>query len=144
MEKIEDVLFYTIDKSIKSYRQFAQKRIKEAGFSITIDQWLILRNIQQNPEINQHELSRKVFKDSASVTRIIDLLVRQRFLKRDINEEDRRKRSLQVTEEGNKTLTEVQKIVLQNRAHALKGIEIKELESLKQNLQQIINNVTGE
>lgn len=144
MEKIEDVLFYTIDKSIKSYRQFAQKRIKEAGFSITIDQWLILKNIQQNPEVNQHELSRKVFKDSASVTRIIDILVKTNLLKRETNEQDRRKNFLRVTEKGSDILSGVQHIVLQNRAQALKGIELKELEALKKNLQQIIKNVTEE
>lgn len=142
MEKIEDVLFYTIDKSIKSYRQFAQKRIKEAGYKITIDQWLVLKNIQQNPEINQYELSRKVFKDSASVTRIIDLLVKSDLLKREINEQDRRKNSLSVTEKGNEILSGMQKIVLQNRAKALNGIEQKELEALKINLQKIINNVS--
>ena len=144
MERIEDVLFYTIDKSIKSYRQFAQKRIKEAGLSITIDQWLILKNIQENPQINQYELSRKVFKDSASVTRIIDLLVKSDLLEREIHEQDRRKKSLSVTQKGQETLAEVQQIVLRNRAQALKGIETKELESMKRNLQQIIYNVNGE
>lgn len=144
MEKIEDVLFYTIDKSIKSYRQFAQKRIKEAGFSITIDQWLVLKNIQENPEINQYGLSRKVFKDTASVTRIIDLLVKSDLLKREINEQDRRKNILSVTKQGNEILTALQEIVLKNRAHALEGIEQKELELLKRNLQKIIDNVSEE
>lgn len=144
MQKIEDVLFYTIDKSIKSYRQFAQKRIKEAGFAITIDQWLILKNIQEKPEISQLELSKKVFKDSASVNRIIELLVRSGLLEREINEQDRRKKALSVTDEGNRTLNEVQQIVLENRAQALKEIDIKELEALKRNLQQIIDNVNGE
>lgn len=142
MDKIEDVVFYTIDKSIKSYRQFAQKRIKNAGFSITIDQWLILKNIQENPEINQHELGRKVFKDSASVNRIIDILVKSNLLERDVHTQDRRKKALAVTKEGAKILTEVQEIVLENRAKALQDIPLEELVTLKKNLQQIINNVS--
>lgn len=142
MDKIEDVVFYTIDKSIKSYRQFAQKRIKNAGFSITIDQWLILKNIQENPEINQHELGRKVFKDSASVNRIIDILVKSNLLERDVHTQDRRKKALAVTKEGAKILTEVQEIVLENRARALQDIPLEELVTLKKNLQQIINNVS--
>src|SRR5690606_41879789 len=77
MENIESVVFYTIDKSIKAYRQYAQKQLKEAGFQVTIDQWLVLKNIQELPQISQQELSRRVFKDNASVTRIIDLLVKQ-------------------------------------------------------------------
>lgn len=141
MENIENVIFYSIDKAIKSYRQYAQKQIKEAGLSVTVDQWLILKNLQENPQINQQELSRKVFKDNASVTRIIELLVKSNLVKREINEEDRRRNYLSVTEEGDKILAQVQPIILKNRAKALAGIDTKELQVMRKNLQQIINNV---
>lgn len=141
MENIENVIFYSIDKAIKSYRQYAQKQIKEAGLSVTVDQWLILKNLQENPQINQQELSRKVFKDNASVTRIIELLVKSNLVKREINEEDRRRNYLSVTEEGDKILAQVQPIILKNRAKALAGIDTKELQVMRKNLQQIIHNV---
>lgn len=141
MENIESVIFYTLDKAIKSYRQYAQKQIKDAGFSVTIDQWLVLRNIQENPSINQQELSSKVFKDSASVTRIIELLVKSNLVKRTINGEDRRRNYLSVTREGTKVLQDVQGIILKNRAVALEGISQQELESMRRNLQKIIDNV---
>lgn len=141
MESIENVIFYTLDKAIKSYRQFAQKQIKDAGFSVTIDQWLVLRNIEENPSINQQELSSKVFKDSASVTRIIQLLVQSNLLKREVNGDDRRRNYLSVTPEGSKVLQDVHGIVLNNRATALEGINQQELESMRRSLQKIIDNV---
>lgn len=141
MEKIEDILFYTIDKSIKTYRQFAQKRIKDAGYSVTIDQWLVLKNIQEFPGINQQDLSKKVFKDNASVTRIIELLVQSQLLERSVNEGDRRRTFITITQQGLKTLQDVQEIVLQNRAKALKGLDSQELKELKKNLQKIIDNI---
>ena len=141
MESIEKVIFYTLDKAIKSYRQYAQKQIKDAGFSVTIDQWLVLRNIQENPAINQQELSSKVFKDSASVTRIIQLLVQSNLLKREVNGDDRRRNYLSVTREGAKVLEDVQGIVLNNRATALDGISQQELESMRRSLQKIIDYV---
>ncbi len=142
MENIENVIFYTMDKAIKSYRQYAQKQIKNAGFSVTIDQWLILKNIQENPSVNQQELSKRVFKDNASVTRIIELLVKSGYLQREINGDDRRRKSLYVTPEGNKILREVHQIVLKNRSVALNGISTNELEDLRKNLQKITQNVT--
>ena len=142
MEKLEDVIFYTIEKTIKSYRQFAQNRIKKAGYKITIDQWLILKKIQENPDINQYELGKRVFKDSASVTRIIDLLVKSGFLKREENFEDRRRKKLLVSNVGSEMLRNVQNVVLENRSEAIKGIPQEELENLKKNLQLIINNVS--
>src|SRR5690606_16416559 len=100
MENIESVVFYTIDKSIKAYRQYAQKQLKESGFHVTIDQWLVLKNIQELPQISQQELSRRVFKDTASVTRIIDLLVKQGMITREASENDRRRNFLKVTQIG--------------------------------------------
>lgn len=143
MENIESVVFYTIDKSIKAYRQYAQKQLKEAGFPVTIDQWLVLKNIQELPQISQQELSRRVFKDTASVTRIIDLLVKQGMITREASENDRRRNFLSVTREGIKTLKDIQPVIMKNRATALKGIDPRELETLKKNLQTIIGNVSS-
>ena len=140
MERLENVIFYTIDKAIKSYRQFAQKRIRAAGHSITIDQWLILRNIQENPLIQQKDLSKKVFKDRASVTRIIELLVQSNLLEREEFESDRRRRTLNVTSKGNQVLEQAVKIVEENRLIALKGVSLEQLETTKKTLEQIIIN----
>ena len=72
MEKIDSVLFYYIEKAIKTYRQYAQKELKNAGLTITVDQWLTLNCLNENPQITQKELAEAVFKDTASITRIIE------------------------------------------------------------------------
>jgi len=141
MENIESVVFYTIDKSIKAYRQFAQKQLKEAGFSVTIDQWLVLKNIQEFPQISQQELSRRVFKDTASVTRIIDLLVKSKMITRETSDNDRRRNFLTVTAAGIKTLKDIRPVIIKNRATALNGIDPRELKIMKKNLLTIIDNV---
>ena len=122
MERLENVIFYTLDKAIKSYRQYAQKQLKMAGLKVTIDQWLILTNLQDNPEISQQELSARVFKDSASVTRIIDLLVKSGLLDREVHADDRRRKSLSLTSKGREILEQVRPVVKKNRATALEGL----------------------
>lgn len=138
--KLENVIFYTIDKSIRSYRVFAQKRLRERGYSITIDQWLILKVLMENPGIMQQEVAEMVFKDNASITRIIDLLVKSNYLKRTVNLKDKRKSNLKVTRAGEKTIMEVEKIVLENREIALKGISAEDMEVANRVLNQIIEN----
>ena len=140
MEKLENVIFYTLDKAIKSYRQYAQKQLRKAGIALTIDQWLILTNLQDNPEISQQELSARVFKDTASVTRIIDLLVKSELLDREVHADDRRRKSLSVTPKGLEILEKVRPVVLKNRATALEGLEKKELKALRKHLLLIIRN----
>lgn len=119
---------------------YAQKKLREHGFKITIDQWLVIKCILENPTITQHELSELVFKDNASVTRIIDLLIKANYLEKEINPDDRRKFMLQVTKSGEEIIKNVQEIVLQNRNKALKGIDTKELEIADAVLRKIISN----
>lgn len=140
VEKLESIIFYTMDKSIRTYRNYAQKRLKEQGFKITIDQWLMLKAIMENPGIKQQELAEKVFKDSASVTRIIELLVKAEYLDRKSNPQDRRKFDLKITQSGKKILEDVQVLVLENRKTALNGIDEKELQTLHSLLKKITEN----
>ena len=140
MDNIKEVIFYTLENSIKTYRQFAQKNITEAGLDITIDQWLVMKVIQENSEHKQHEVASKVFKDSASVTRIIDLLIKKGLLERDIHSDDRRRTELNLTKKGKNTLDKVQKIVSENRKKALKGIDEKKVNELRETLNAIIVN----
>jgi len=140
MEKLNDITFYTIDKAIRSYRMYAQKKLKENGFKITIDQWLIIKSILENPGISQLELGEKVFKDNASVTRIIDLLVKAEYLQKEVHHNDRRKSNLIVTPAGKSIIENVYELVLQNRKTALNGVSLEELEVLNRALKMIINN----
>ena len=140
MEKLKDIIFYNMDKAIKSYRMYAQKKLKENGFKITIDQWLIIKAILENPTITQQEIAKNVFKDNASVTRIIDLLVKSEYLERKDNPDDRRKSNLVVTEEGKSIIYKVQDLILENRKNALDTISTEELETMNLTLKKIISN----
>jgi DNA-binding MarR family transcriptional regulator len=140
MERLDRVIFYSLDKTIKTYRQFAQKRFFEQGFDITIDQWLVLNAIYEKPGITQLEIAGKVFNDTASVTRIIDLLIKKELLKRDVHSSDRRRFTLEITPGGTKLMTKIIHVVEKNREIALQGISDKELILMKETLNHIIDN----
>ena len=140
MKKLDSVLFYYIEKAIKSYRQFAQRELKKAGLTITVDQWLTLNCLNENPDISQKELAETVFKDNASITRIIELLVKAKYLKRTINKEDRRKFNFVITELGQETIATASVIVEKYRNAALKGIGIAKEDHVKTVMKTIIKN----
>lgn len=140
MDKLNTVVFYTIEKAIKTYRQYAQKQIKAANLNITIDQWLIIKSITDNPGISQQEIAERVFKDNASVTRIINLLVKANYLKKTSDKNDKRRSILKVTDEGKKIIQNVYKVVLKNRETALKGITKKDIKITENTLNMIIKN----
>ncbi len=140
MENLNNVIFYQIEQAIKTYRMYAQKQIKSKGLNITIDQWLVLKSLKENPDLNQAELAEKVFKDNASITRIIDLLVKSGYVEREINPNDRRKFNLNITSIGNKILTETYAVVLQNRKTALNDIPENDIQIMSETLQKITSN----
>jgi MarR family transcriptional regulator, transcriptional regulator for hemolysin len=140
MEKLDQVIFYALDKSIRQYRQFAQRRLNEAGVEISIDQWLVLHTIEDRPGISQTEIADQVFKDAASVTRIIELLKKKNYLERKEHQTDRRRSTLELTKEGRAVVKQAVKVSEQNRAAALKGISEKEMSNLRNTLNTIINN----
>lgn len=131
---------YSIEKAIKEYRKLAQKNITKVVKDITVDQCLVLIILQQNESISQNELANLVFKDSASITRMIELMVKNDYLTRTIHAEDRRKFNLVITEKGLKTIELIEPVIQSNRETALHGLSIKEITLLDQTLHKIISN----
>jgi len=142
MENLNSIIFYTIDKAIKSYRQFAQKQLKEAGFALTIDQWLVLKALEQDSKAPQQQIAAAVFKDVASITRIIELLVQKGYLMREFHSGDRRRFKITLTDMGKEVLEKMQPHIIANRNRALHGITQDDIKMLQGILSKITQNVT--
>lgn len=143
MERLENIVFYSIDKAIRTYRQFAQQQLRLQGYEMTVDQWIVMQCIIENPEVSQTEIAEKVFKDNASVTRIVSLLVKAKYLNRKIMPSNRRRVILKVTELGHKTLEGMQEIINNNRTAALEGISAEEIDLLKRITAKITSNCSN-
>jgi DNA-binding MarR family transcriptional regulator len=122
------VFFYSLERAIKAYRHFAQARIDDAGLDITVDQWLVLRTIEESPELTQQQVGVAVFKDFASITRIIQLLVRKRYLRRSPHPSDGRRSALALTAQGTGLIRVLEPIIHRNRQRALRGIPAADVE----------------
>jgi DNA-binding MarR family transcriptional regulator len=140
---LSNVIFYSIDKAIRSYRRMAQANIDRAGVPITIDQWLVLRVILENDDLTQHEIAERVFKDQASVARIIALLTKRGLLSAEPLPNDGRRTQMRVTNEGMRILDAVQPIVLSNREVALSDFSEEDMEQMRVVLERIAQNCTN-
>ncbi len=140
MENLSSIFFYNLDKAIKTYRQYAQSVLKDSGFNITIDQWMVLKAIDDYDDISQNELAELSFKDKASVARIIELLVKNNFLKSEVHPESKRRSRLTITKKGKELLKDIRPIVLKNRKQALKGISDKDMLVTEKVLKTIAGN----
>lgn len=133
-------VLYTVEQTIKEYRKIAQRNISKVINDITVDQCLLLMFLNNNATLSQKEIAELIFKDNASVTRIIELMVKKDYLIRNINPLDRRKFNLEITPKGKKTIELLTPIINQNRQTALQGLSNDEIELLDKLLTKIITN----
>lgn len=133
-------VLYTIEQTIKEYRKISQKNIAKIVSDITVDQGLVLLILNENSNYSQKEIASLIFKDNASITRIIELMVKKDYLVRNVNEQDRRKFNLEITEKGRNTVELLSPAIKQNRTTALHGLSENEIELLDTLLNKIITN----
>ncbi len=138
-----ETIFYTIEQTIKEYRKFAQKKIKELLTDLSLDQAMVLIIISENPKLLQIEVAELIFKDYASLTRMIDLMVKNGYLKRQVNKEDRRRSHLKILAKGQKAVKQLQPLILANRKTALTGLLEKDINILDKHLKKIVSNCTS-
>lgn len=135
-----ETIFHVIERTIKEYRKFSQKNLSAAIPDITIDQGMILAFLDKYPEMTQKEIAMLAFKDTASMTRMVDLMVKKQYLKRSINIENRRRYKIELTAKGKQVLETLVPIVLDNREKSLEGITEEELVQLEKTLKKITSN----
>lgn len=140
-EKLESVLFYLIEKTNKVVRRYAQEKLNQSGLDITIDQWLVMKKIYDQERISQVELAEAVFKDTASITRILDLLLEKKLVRKAVGA-DKRVYELSLTDTGNKYFDTAATQVKSIRSKAIAGMGDDEIRKLKNSLEKIIANIT--
>ncbi|MFI1772729.1 MarR family winged helix-turn-helix transcriptional regulator [Thalassobellus citreus] len=140
MKNPSQTIFYLIERTIKEYRKFAQKQINDKHKNITIDQALVLFFIIEQPQLSQSEIGELIFKDNASISRMVELMIKNGYLLRETNNVDRRKINLTPTTKGVEIFSDLKKIIAKNREIALQDISEKEIFQLFQTLNKIFTN----
>lgn len=140
MQSPSSTIFYQIEKSIKSYRKFAQINIQKRFPDLTLDQALLLLSLNDDPALGLSDLADLLFRENASITRMVESLVRKQYLNRTENVEDRRRYDLAITEKGKHALKGLSNIISVNRKVATHGISQKEIDSVTTILQKLTQN----
>lgn len=132
---------FLLDRTARKVKQYAQQKFKQGDFDVTVDQWLVLKNLSENELLSQTELAQTVFKDQPTLTRIIDLLTKKGYVERVPHPQDRRSFQLILTDEGSKKVTELKPEVAKIRERAWENLDEKDFEEFKRILNTIYNNL---
>ena len=132
---------FILERTAKRMKQFFQRELANAGVEITIDQWVILQELDREDGQSQLALANSCFKDAPTVTRIIDLLVKKGLVKRHQDEQDRRRFQVKLTKAGRKKIKEVLPVIREGRAKAWCCLSEEEMDGLVQSLNKVFENL---
>ncbi len=135
---------FLLDRTARKVKQYAQQQFKQGDFDVTVDQWLILKNLSEHELLSQTELANLVFKDHPTLTRIIDLLCKKGYVERITHPMDRRSFQLHLTKSGLIKVSELKPKVLEIREKAWENLNESDFEEFKRILNTIYQNLDGQ
>lgn len=141
MEKFSTYSFL-LDRTSKRVKHYAQKRFNEENFDITVDQWLVLKNLSEHNDQNQSQLAELTGKDHPTLTRILDLMCKKDLVERKPSAGDRRSFIVHLTELGKSKQSEWVPKVDTIRAKAWENLNEQDYEDLKRILNTIYKSLS--
>ncbi|MEL7535336.1 MAG: MarR family transcriptional regulator [Bacteroidota bacterium] len=139
-KKLQDVIYFWIHRAHSRSKDYSKKVIKEAGIDITVDQWVLLKQIGEQPGLSQVELAQATFKDPAAILRIVQILLRKELVKRSARPDDKRTNEVYLTPKGEKLVNQLIPLIQGVRAVGLEGLSGEEAETVKRLMKRIYQN----
>lgn len=138
----ERAYFFKIDTTIKKIRNSLQRKLDEAGLDLTVDQWVLIDHVQRNPGISQTQLAEMTVKDTPTVTRMLDLLIKKQLAERRSDPTDRRKFSIHLTPAGESVFQRALPIVVDVRRRGWGEMSDADYETFTRILDSIHRNIS--
>ncbi|MEO5979421.1 MAG: MarR family transcriptional regulator [Chryseolinea sp.] len=130
-----------LDRTARRVKQFATKQFKESGFNLTVDQWLVMKNLYEHPEMKQNELADLLAKDNPTFTRIVDILCKKGLTERKVHPTDRRSFVVKLTTAGKKKVEQLMPKIKRIRLQAWDGLSARDFTHFKRILNTIYENL---
>lgn len=118
-----------------------QKKFKQQGIDITIEQWSVLYHLWKGDGLSQQELCNATFRDKPSITRLVDNLEKLKLVKRVPSKEDRRINLIHLSESAHSLRDQTMEMANQTLNEALGGVTAEEVEVCKAVLQKVYDNL---
>ena len=139
--KVGETISFLLDQTVRQSKLFTQRQMDQLGLNITVEQWTLLKVVAENGRISQVDLSLKAQKDTASITRMLDLLQKKDMVRRTADDMDRRKFLISLTESGqiffNRHTAQMDAL----RSKIVEGLSDQELADLERILERFRQNI---
>lgn len=140
MKELHDVSLFLIDQTARKSKHYSQKIFDDQKIDIIVDQWVLLKIIEENIPMSQKELAEKSLRDPASITRTVDKLEKKGYVSREKMAKDRRQHLICMRKKGKVFIDQNMALISEMRKQSLSGFTNEEISLLNQMLIRIQQN----
>ena len=105
MHLLEDSLGFQVNMTANAMKNRFNTFLKPYG--LTSEQYVIMKSLEENPDVSPTELSEITFKDKTTITRMINTLVKSGMLVRVPKVDDRRAYKIRWSPKGKETMQNI-------------------------------------
>lgn len=140
MERLDESFSSLIDFTSRNMRRYSTGRLHELG--LTVDQWGILKLLEEaDGALSFSVMSERLLRDKPTLTRVVDILVREGLVVREEDPDDRRRLTVRLTPVGAERVRDAAKVVLELRREVGLGVTPDEMSALRTILAKINANI---
>lgn len=141
---LENVINHRISVLTLLMKRHVLKLISNNNLTVTPEQWIVLFYLWQEDGLSIGEIARRSKKDFANVTRIVDKLIKMKYVTKVRSRKDGRIFHVFIQPKADEIKKDVQNCWKQASDVALNGINMSEQEQLMEILVKIENNILKE
>ena len=132
---------YHLYRTARLVRSDLNKLFQSLETVISPEQWIALFRLSEKDGQSQSELSDTFFKDPPSITRMVDALVKHRFVVRVADTKDRRRFLIYLTHDGRNFIDKTLPWIVEKRRQVFDGFSSGDIEQFISYLNKINNNI---
>ena len=111
-------------------------------FAISMPEWRIMMILAEYPDVSADEVCRRTKIEKSVVSRAVARLVKRHFINRDVDDKDRRRSILRLSETGLSVYDEVMPVARDYEAKLLKGLTREELGTFNGIIDKLMDKAT--
>ena len=111
-------------------------------FAISMPEWRIMMILAEYPNVSADEVCRRTKIEKSVVSRAVARLLKRHFINREIDEDDRRRSILRLSETGLSVYDEVMPIARDYEAKLLSGLTAEEMETFNTMIDKLLEKAS--
>jgi len=138
---LKDRIGRHLGMTAKAWKGYANQKLAESGYDLTIEQAIIIVHARYDDGLNQQKISEMIDRDKTSTTRFIDILENENLVKRVPDKKDRRQNLIRLTEKGEEKCQEFINTAIGIESELVSGISSDDLKTCIKVLARIYKNI---